>query len=70
MLSERSHSKDLISPKSQHRYSLGNKMQTVVARGWEEGEQWIECGAFFWGEETVLELEVVGAQYCECTKCQ
>lgn len=39
-----------------------------VGQGRNGGTMYKACGVFFWGDETVLELEVVGAQCCEYTK--
>lgn len=32
-------------------------------------EKGVECDSSVWGDENVLELEVVVAQHCECAKC-
>ena len=44
----------------------------MVARDWRRQEQKQELGGeriSFWGDDCVLELEVMVGQCCGCTKC-
>ena len=45
----------------------------VCVYGGESGrigvERRTEYGVSFWGDENVLELEVMAAQHCECAQC-
>lgn len=61
---------DIIYMKYPEKVNLEREKKLVVARGWEgnSGESLLNGYGLLFGDENILELEMVTIQHCECTK--